>query len=461
MVRRLNLYRFCLRIICYGLPLVAFACAAYMRALLRWHYQPIPVRSAAYIYLVILVTLVWAAMAECYQLVSPEELLIRRTGATNVLRAVLATFFIVLIALFFCHENTVSRTFLPGATAVLAVLGMVTQGVFRNTIRTQLGISRPIRVMVIGADNFARRAARRLVRSAEWFRVVGFVRIPGQEATKLQAPVYDLETLHELQLGHGIDDVLIAVPPDRLNALPQILAVTKKFCAPVRVVMDLGKGVVVRERLVRFGQLHVLDLADGSMDELPYVLLKRAFDIAFSLLAIVITGPLMLVITAAIWLTSRGPILFVQERVGLNGQTFRMYKFRTMAVTSSTESDTRWTTANDPRRTRLGTFLRRSSLDELPQFFNVLQGGMSVVGPRPERPHFVRKFVQDVGAYHSRHRLKVGITGWAQVNGLRGDTSISKRIEYDLYYLQNWSFVFDLRIIFLTVWAGFFGPNAY
>lgn len=461
MVRRLNLYRFCLRIVCYTLPIIAFATAGYVRFILGWHDRPIPVHSAAYLYLVILVTVIWAAMAECYRLVSPEELLIRRTGATNVLRTVLATFFLVLIALFFCHENTVSRTFLPGATLVLAALGMVTQGVFRKIIRTQMAISRPVRVMVIGADNFARRAARRLVRSAEWCRVVGFVRIPGQEVTKLQAPVYELETLHELQLGHGIDDVLIAVPPDWLNALPQILAVTKKFCAPVRAVIDLGEGVVVRERVVRFGRLHVLDLADGSMDDLRYVLLKRIFDVAFSLLAIAITGPLMLVIAVAIWLKSPGPILFVQERVGLNGQTFKMYKFRTMALSSSDESDTRWTTANDSRRTRLGAFLRRSSLDELPQFFNVLKGEMSTVGPRPERPFFVKKFIQDVGLYHSRHRLKVGITGWAQVNGLRGDTSISKRIEYDLHYLQNWSFLFDLRIIFLTVWSGFFGSNAY
>ena len=461
MVRRLNLYRFCLRIVCYVLPIIAFATAGYLRFALRWHYRPTPVHTVAYVNLVILVTVVWAAMAECYRLVSPEELLIHRTGARNVLRAVLTTFFIVLIALFFSHENTVSRTFLPGATMVLAVLGMAVQGVFRKLIRTQLAISRPVRVMVIGADKFARRAARRLVRSAEWCRVVGFVRIPGQQVTKLPAPVYDLETLHELQLGHGIDDVLIAVPPSWLNALPQILAVTKKFCAPVRAVVDLGEGVVVRERLVRFGRLHVLDLADGSMDDLKYVLLKRIFDVAFSLLAIAVTGPLMLAVAAAIRLTSPGPILFVQERVGLNGETFRMYKFRTMAVSSPTESDTRWTTSNDPRRTWLGTFLRRSSLDELPQFFNVLQGGMSIVGPRPERPYFVKKFIQDVGAYHSRHRLKVGITGWAQVNGLRGDTSISKRIEYDLYYLQNWGFMFDLRIIFLTVWAGLFGPNAY
>ena len=229
----------------------------------------------------------------------------------------------------------------------------------------------------------------------------------------------------------------------------------------MHVVVDLGPGVCIQDRLFRFGALHLLDLASGATAELDYILWKRVFDVAFSLLAIIVALPLMLVIALAIRLTSPGPVFFAQERVGLNGRTFKMYKFRTMSASSTTESDSRWTVANDPRRTRLGAFLRKSSLDELPQFFNVLQGNMSVVGPRPERPFFVKKFVQDVAHYHSRHHLKVGITGWAQVNGLRGDTSISKRIEYDLHYLQNWSLSFDLRIIVLTLWTGIFGSNAY
>jgi lipopolysaccharide/colanic/teichoic acid biosynthesis glycosyltransferase len=147
--------------------------------------------------------------------------------------------------------------------------------------------------------------------------------------------------------------------------------------------------------------------------------------------------------------------------VGLNGKIFKMYKFRTMAVAASRESDTQWTVPNDPRRTRLGSFLRRTNLDELPQFFNVLLGHMSVVGPRPERPFFVHKFLQQVSHYNSRHYLKVGITGWAQVNGLRGDTSIEKRVEYDLYYMRHWTFTFDLHIILLTLFRGFSDDNAY
>jgi len=147
--------------------------------------------------------------------------------------------------------------------------------------------------------------------------------------------------------------------------------------------------------------------------------------------------------------------------VGLNGRPFRMHKFRTMRVGSPEEDETRWTVENDPRRTKIGAFLRRTNLDELPQFFNVLWGDMSIVGPRPERPCFVRKFLQEVAQYNRRHYLKVGITGWAQVNGWRGDTSIAKRIEYDLYYLKNWSLTFDLKIIFLTLWRGFADKNAY
>jgi lipopolysaccharide/colanic/teichoic acid biosynthesis glycosyltransferase len=138
-----------------------------------------------------------------------------------------------------------------------------------------------------------------------------------------------------------------------------------------------------------------------------------------------------------------------------------MYKFRTMKVAASSESETRWTTANDPRRTAVGSFLRSTSMDELPQFFNVLKGKMSVVGPRPERPYFVKKFLEEILHYNTRHRLKVGITGWAQVNGWRGDTSIAKRFEHDLYYLQNWSFWLDMRIVCLTAWSGLFGKNAY
>ncbi len=180
---------------------------------------------------------------------------------------------------------------------------------------------------------------------------------------------------------------------------------------------------------------------------------KRVFDVAFSLGAIVSLAPLMLVIAVAIKMTSPGPVLFRQERIGLLGRPFQMLKFRSMVVNHS--SATSHTAKGDPRITRVGRLLRKTSLDELPQFFNVLKGDMSVVGPRPELTHFVRKFSREIPAYMMRHAVKCGITGWAQVNGLRGsDTSLVKRVEYDLQYMHNWSFRFDLKIIAMTILAG-------
>jgi exopolysaccharide biosynthesis polyprenyl glycosylphosphotransferase len=179
------------------------------------------------------------------------------------------------------------------------------------------------------------------------------------------------------------------------------------------------------------------------------------------MMAILLTGPLMLFIAGVTKVTSRGPVLFRQKRVGLNNAEFEMFKFRTMRVADNESSDTLWTISDDPRRTGFGAFLRRTSLDELPQFFNVLRGEMSVVGPRPERPFFVEKFKEDVPRYMMKHLVKPGITGWAQVNGWRGDTSIEKRIECDIYYLENWDVLFDVKIMMLTLFRSSFGRNAY
>ena len=179
------------------------------------------------------------------------------------------------------------------------------------------------------------------------------------------------------------------------------------------------------------------------------------------MVAIIITSPVMLAIAIGIKLTSPGPIIFKQERVGLNRRHFNMYKFRSMKVSSEKTSDTVWTTENDPRKTKFGSFLRKTSLDELPQFFNVLFGHMSVVGPRPERPFFVDQFKEEIPKYMVKHHVRPGITGWAQSNGLRGDTSIEDRIRHDIFYIENWSLLFDIKIIWKTIWNGFVNKNAY
>jgi exopolysaccharide biosynthesis polyprenyl glycosylphosphotransferase len=184
-------------------------------------------------------------------------------------------------------------------------------------------------------------------------------------------------------------------------------------------------------------------------------------DIAFSLLVIIVLSPFLLLISLLVKLSSSGPVFYRQTRMGLNGHTFEMLKFRSMPVDVEANTGPVWASKGEARATKVGGFLRRTSLDELPQFLNVLKGDMSVVGPRPERPYFIEDFKERVPKYMLRHKMKAGITGWAQVHGLRGNTSIEKRIEYDLYYIQNWSVSLDIKIMFMTIWTGFVSRNAY
>ena len=188
---------------------------------------------------------------------------------------------------------------------------------------------------------------------------------------------------------------------------------------------------------------------------------KRTVDIIGSTLGIILSSPIMIAAAIAVKCSGDGPVIFKQERVGLHNKTFKMYKFRTMEMQKPSAEQKGWTVKDDPRVTKAGKILRKTSLDELPQLFNILMGEMSLVGPRPERPQFVDKFKEEIPRYMIKHQVRPGLTGWAQINGYRGDTSIRKRIEYDLYYIENWSMAFDIRIMFLTIFKGFINKNAY
>jgi Undecaprenyl-phosphate glucose phosphotransferase len=318
-----------------------------------------------------------------------------------------------------------------------------------------------VKILIVGTDRFARRVGTSLLHGEVLpCRIMGYVRLPDQDVS-VDGPVYELDQIPVFSNGNSIHDIIIALPAGRLSDVQKIAPVLEKLCVPTRVVIDLGEGIILRERLIDLGGIHMLDLRPTLAETGPYLFQKRIFDVGFSILILLLTLPITLLIALAIKIASRGPVFFVQDRVGLNGRVFRMFKFRTMRVGSREEGDTRWTSDQDPRRTVVGAFLRKTNLDELPQFLNVLRGDMSIVGPRPERPYFVERFLEEFDRYNSRHMFKAGITGWAQVNGWRGDTSIAKRVEYDLYYLRNWSLTFDLQIISLTLLRFFSSKNAY
>jgi Undecaprenyl-phosphate glucose phosphotransferase len=463
-VKQLKRAQFTRTLVVYLMPLAAFGLAAYLR--FATHLIPqytSDVDPSPYFGLLLLTTFLWAIAVEHYGLCSIESHSLANGKIGRVLKPCLATYIAVLAITFFYRDTIFARIFMWLSGLNLFLLTLLARKMFSWVWARNKSCRKPAsHVLIVGADEFAARVADSLSSNPiAPCSIKGHVRLPDQVCVITTLPVYELFHIEQLAIGNGVDDVIMAIPPRLLGTLPDLRRQLSPLCVPMRLVLDVGEPVGNRQRLFTVGDLLMLDLQTTPAESALYVVLKRAFDLIFSAAVLIVTAPVFILIAMLIRLSSPGPIIFVQHRVGLNGKLFRMYKFRTMSVSSLEQSDTRWTVKNDPRCTGIGRVLRRTGLDELPQFVNVLMGDMSVVGPRPERPLLVRKFMQSVGNYNRRHYLKVGITGWAQVNGWRGDTSIEKRIEHDLYYLRHWTLSFDLLIVVLTFLRGFTNKNAY
>jgi Undecaprenyl-phosphate glucose phosphotransferase len=319
------------------------------------------------------------------------------------------------------------------------------------------------RILVVGAGDLGQRVVDTIDEHRELgFTVMGLLtRKPEKVGTSIKGrPVLGTITeLGEVLDREQVDQVILALPLEDQPLLKDLMEQLALRTVDVKLVPDLFNYVTLRGGLEEFGGLPIISL-QGAPLEGWNLIAKRVFDVIFSSLLILVTGPVMLVLAALVKLTSRGPVFYRQERMGMDGHLFAMLKFRTMRTDAEAQG-AQFATADDPRRTPIGAFLRKYSLDELPQFFNVLVGDMSLVGPRPERPVFIEEFKKQIPRYHLRHMVKSGVTGWAQINGLRGNTSIKERIDYDLYYIENWSLLFDLKILLRTAFGGFLSKNAY
>ncbi len=258
-----------------------------------------------------------------------------------------------------------------------------------------------------------------------------------------------------------LDEIAITLGLGEYKKLEKIVAECEKSGVHTKFIPDYGNIIPTKPYTEDLQGLPVINIRYVPLSDTFNALVKRLSDIIGSLVCIVIFSPVMLISAILVKTTSKGPLIFKQERVGLHNIPFQMYKFRTMYVQPPEEEKKGWTKKDDPRVTKVGRFLRKTSLDEFPQLFNVLRGDMSLVGPRPERPQYVEKFREEIPRYMIKHQVRPGMTGWAQVNGYRGDTSIRKRIEHDLYYIENWTFGLDIKILFLTVFKGFINKNAY
>ncbi len=459
MIRRISLYEFFYLLIWYLLPAVAFFFSGMgLRVAGRIH----PLGYDYYIVCTLLV-LLWMIASTHFRVARIDALFAGREGWRSCMKAITWTFMAAFTAMFFYRGGSYSRLLLGLSAVLLVAEAAGFRAIFRKWIVRVRCEGALVRVLVVGTTEFARQISERLATGtySNCF-TVAFVHLPGEERqTPDGVPVLELDELLLRNIRDFADDVVIAVSPQTMPHLKDVVEQLKGLALPIRLMLDFGGELPLGDRLFHVGSASLLDVPLAPAETISYVVLKRAFDVAFSLIVLLAAAVPMALIAVAIRLTSPGPVFFTQERVGINGQLFRMLKFRTMRVAERRESDTLWGRANEERCTALGRVLRRTSLDELPQFFNVLMGEMSVVGPRPERPHFVEKFHDEIGQYNVRHHLKSGITGWAQVNGLRGDTDIRERVRHDLYYIQHWSLGFDLRIIVMTVLGGIFTEHAY
>lgn len=319
-------------------------------------------------------------------------------------------------------------------------------------------------ILLVGYSRAAEQYIDRIQMNPQWgYNVRGVLddNIARGTSYKGVKVIGSIGNLRYILPQNSLDEIAITLGLEEYYKLEKIVAECEKSGVHTKFIPDYGNIIPTRPYTEDLLGLPVINIRYVPLTNTFHAFTKRCMDIVGSIACIIIFSPLMLVTALAVKLTSRGPLIFCQERVGLHNKPFHMYKFRTMYVQTEAEEQKGWTTKGDPRVTKVGRFLRKMSLDEFPQLFNVLKGDMSLVGPRPERPQYVEKFREEIPRYMIKHQVRPGMTGWAQVNGYRGDTSIRKRIEHDLYYIENWTLGLDIKILFLTVFKGFVNKNAY
>lgn len=319
-------------------------------------------------------------------------------------------------------------------------------------------------ILLVGYSRATEAYIDRLHDNPQWGYVVCGVLDDNIPAGTVYKGVKVLGSLGNLEIilpENKLDEIAITLSLKDYDHLTDIVNICEKSGVHTKFIPDYNSLIPTRPYTEDLMGLPVINIRYVPLTNTGNMLMKRAVDIVGSLFGIIVLSPVMLICALAVKLSSPGPVIFKQERVGLHNKPFYMYKFRSMEQQAPNKEKKAWTVKNDPRVTGVGKVLRRTSLDELPQLFNILKGDMSLVGPRPERPHFVDKFKEEIPRYMVKHQVRPGLTGWAQVNGLRGDTSIRKRIEYDIYYIENWTLGLDVKIIFLTFFTGFINKNAY
>ena len=379
-----------------------------------------------------------------FQLYMPRRVKSYRKELMDIIRANGIGFMIFILVLYFIKQEHFSRQML----CIFFFINISLEFASRYLIRTILwkmrkqGLNQK-HILMIGESQMAEQYMDRLRENPKW----GY---------QVFAHLKDEEKLERILEGNELDEVVIALRAEDYGKLERIVDVCEKAGVHTKMIPDFGNVISTRPYIEDVQGIPVIHVRRVPLNIMRNRAAKRAVDLIGATVAIILFSPVMLLTVLVVALTEEGSVIYRQERVGLHNQVFYMYKFRSMIMQDEEKEKAEWSIRNDPRITPVGKLIRRTSIDELPQLFNVLKGEMSLVGPRPERPQFVQKFRDEIPRYMVKHQVRPGMTGWAQVNGYRGDTSIRKRIEYDLYYIENWTMVFDMKILILTIFKGFF-----
>ena len=394
----------------------------------------------------------------------------KRTAKTvyeifNIIKANTIGLLAVMVVLFAINIPDFSR----GMVGVFYGINIVAESLMRKLVRYGLRRLRKKgynvkHILLVGYSRAGEEYINKIRANPEWgYEVCGILddHVPVGAVYKGIKVTGEIDSLPVILKENQLDEIGITLSLSDYDRLENIVKTCEKTGVHTKFIPDYNSVIPSRPYLEDLDGLAVVNIRRVPLSNMVNMLMKRFVDIVGALAAIVLCSPFMLAAVIGVKTTSRGPLIFKQERVGLHNKPFQMYKFRSMEVQNDADEKKGWTTKNDPRVTKVGRILRSTSIDELPQLFNVLKGDMSLIGPRPERPLFVEKFKEEIPRYMIKHQVRPGITGWAQVHGYRGDTSIKKRIEYDLYYIENWSMAFDFKILFLTFFKGFINKNAY
>ena len=379
-----------------------------------------------------------------FQLYMPRRVKSYRKELMDIIRANGIGFMIFILVLYFIKQEHFSRQML----CIFFFINISLEFASRYLIRTILwkmrkqGLNQK-HILMIGESQMAEQYMDRLRENPKW----GY---------QVFAHLKDEEKLERILEGNELDEVVIALRAEDYGKLERIVDVCEKAGVHTKMIPDFGNVISTRPYIEDVQGIPVIHVRRVPLNIMRNRAAKRAVDLIGATVAIILFSPVMLLTVLVVALTEEGSVIYRQERVGLHNQVFYMYKFRSMIMQDEEKEKAEWSTRNDPRITPVGKLIRRTSIDELPQLFNVLKGEMSLVGPRPERPQFVQKFRDEIPRYMVKHQVRPGMTGWAQINGYRGDTSIEKRIEYDIYYIENWTMVFDMKILILTIFKGFF-----